>query len=73
MNCTCRTSGECWHFTPEQWQEMAAEAHRVFVERVESLILRGYFKPCAKGAHNSCAKVNVFDPSSSCRCECHGA
>jgi hypothetical protein len=72
MNCNCRASGECWHFTREEWDAMTAEANKMFVERVNTLVVQGYFKPCAKGSHNTCAKVNVFDPSSVCACLCHG-
>lgn len=26
MTCNCRSSGECWHFSKEEWAEMAKEA-----------------------------------------------
>lgn len=29
------------------------------------------FKPCQREQHDNCAKVNVFDPSSVCICQCH--
>lgn len=30
------------------------------------------FKPCFKGLHENCARVNVFDPLELCSCMCHG-
>lgn len=26
MTCNCRNSGECWHFSKEEWVEMKKEA-----------------------------------------------
>lgn len=29
MTCNCRSPGECWHFSDEEWEEMRKEASKV--------------------------------------------
>lgn len=37
MNCGCRATGECWHFSPEEWEEMRREAAKVAEQRRQNL------------------------------------
>ena len=37
MTCNCRSTGECWHFSPEEWEEMRLEAAKIAERQRQNL------------------------------------
>ena len=45
MTCNCRNSGECWHFSKEEWAAMKEEAAKYRKELEEKAKLESQEPP----------------------------